>query len=368
MIVSRTPFRISLFGGGTDYPTWFREHGGSVIGTAIDKYCYISVRRLPPFFEHKSKIIYSKVELVKDLAEIEHPAVRGILSELGVTDGVEIHHDADLPARSGLGSSSSFTVGLLNALYALNGRMISKRDLGRQAIRIEQEVLKEDVGCQDQLWASYGGFNRFDFHPDGNFSVVPFILPPARRAELAQSLMLFFTGFSRFATDFAQDQIKNMKSRKNQLRMIRSLVDSAADILLDPKTPLRELGELMHQSWQIKRELADSVSNSQIDDIYDAGRDAGAVGGKLLGAGGGGFMVLLVDPEKRSLVRERLRKLIHVNVGFDSDGSKIIVYQPDEILEANYNECARLPIVESGRLALCSEHDQAIDEVVDMRE
>ena len=198
--------------------------------------------------------------------------------------------------------------------------MISKRDLGREAIRIEREVLKEDVGCQDQLWAAYGGFNRIDFHQDGTFSVMPFILPPARRAELAQSLMMFFTGFSRFATDFAQDQIKNMNSRKNQLRMIRSLVDSAADILLDPKTPLRELGELMHQSWQIKRELAASVSNSQIDDIYEAGRD-----------GGGGFMVLLVDPDKRAQVRERLRKLIHVSVGFDTDGSKIVIYQPDEV-------------------------------------
>jgi len=331
MIISRTPFRISLFGGGTDYPAWFREHGGSVIGTAIDKYCYISVRRLPPFFEHKTKIVYTRVELVKEVSEIEHPAVRGILTEMDVNEGLEIHHDADLPARSGLGSSSAFTVGLLNALHALDCRMISKRDLGREAIRIEQEVLKEDVGCQDQLWAAYGGFNRIDFYPDGSFSVAPFILPAARRAELAQSLMLFFTGFSRFATDFAQDQIKNMNNRKNQLRMIRGMVDSAADILLDPKAPLRELGELMHQSWQIKRELAASVSNSQIDEIYEAGRDAGAVGGKLLGAGGGGFMVLLVDPEKRSQVRERLRKLIHVNVGFDSDGSKIVIYQPDEM-------------------------------------
>jgi D-glycero-alpha-D-manno-heptose-7-phosphate kinase len=330
MIISRTPFRISLFGGGTDYPAWFMEHGGSVIGTAIDKYCYISVRRLPPFFEHKSKIVYSKVELVKDISEIEHPAVRGILSDMGVKEGLEIHHDADLPARSGLGSSSSFTVGLLNALYAFNSRMISKRDLGREAIRIEQEVLKEDVGCQDQLWAAYGGFNRIDFHPDRTFAVAPFIMPAARRVELAQSLMLFFTGFSRYASDFAQDQIKNMNNRKNQLRMLRGLVDSAADILLDPKSPLRELGELMHQSWQLKRELADSVSNLQIDEIYEAGRKAGAIGGKLLGAGGGGFMVLLVDPEKRNQVRERLKRLIHVNVGFDNEGSKIIIYQPDE--------------------------------------
>ena len=329
MIISRTPFRISLFGGGTDYPTWFREHGGSVIGTAIDKYCYISVRRLPPFFEHKSKIVYSKVELVKSVAEIEHPAVRGVLTDMKIEEGLEIHHDADLPARSGFGSSSSFTVGLLNALHALDSRMISKRDLGREAIRIEQDVLKEDVGCQDQVWAAYGGFNRIDFHPDGSFSVAPFIMPAARRAELQQSLMLFFTGFSRLATDFAQDQIKNMSNRKNQLRMMRSLVDSAADILLDPKAPIRELGELMHQSWQLKRELADSVSNSQIDEIYDAAREAGAIGGKLLGAGGGGFMVLVVDPEKRAQVRERLSKLIAVNVGFDTEGSKIVIYQPD---------------------------------------
>jgi D-glycero-alpha-D-manno-heptose-7-phosphate kinase len=329
MIISRTPFRISLFGGGTDYPAWFKDHGGSVIGTAIDKYCYISVRRLPPFFEHKSKIVYSKVELIKNVSEIEHPAVRGVLTDMRIEDGLEIHHDADLPARSGLGSSSAFTVGLLNALYALDARMISKRDLGREAIRIEQDVLKEDVGCQDQVWAAYGGFNRIDFHPDGNFSVAPFIMPVARRAELQRSLMLFFTGFSRFATDFAQDQIRNMGTRKNQLRMMKSLVDSAADILLDPKAPIRELGELMHQSWQLKRELADSVSNAQIDEIYDAARTAGAVGGKLLGAGGGGFMVLVVDPEKRAQVRERLKKLVAVNVGFDTEGSKIVIYQPD---------------------------------------
>jgi D-glycero-alpha-D-manno-heptose-7-phosphate kinase len=329
MIISRTPFRVSLFGGGTDYPAWFKEHGGSVIGTAIDKYCYISVRRLPPFFEHKSKIVYSKVELVKNVGEIEHPAVRGVLTDMKIDDGLEIHHDADLPARSGLGSSSSFTVGLLNALHALDSRMISKRELGREAIRIEQDVMKEDVGCQDQIWAAYGGFNRIDFHPDGNFSVAPFIMSASRRAELQQSMMLFFTGFSRFASDFAQDQIKNMNDRKNQLRMMKSLVDSAADILLDPKAPIRELGELMHQSWQLKRELACSVSNAQIDEIYDAAREAGATGGKLLGAGGGGFMVLVVDPEKRAQVRERLKKLVAVNIGFDTEGSKIVIYQPD---------------------------------------
>lgn len=329
MIISRTPFRISLFGGGTDYPTWFRENGGAVIGTTIDKYCYISVRRLPPFFEHRSRIVYSQVELVHDVSDIQHPAVRGILAEMGIKEGLEIHHDADLPARSGLGSSSSFTVGLLNALHALDSKMISKRELGSEAIRIEQEVLKENVGSQDQLWAAYGGFNRIDFFPDGTFAVAPIILPPDRRQEINRSIMLFFTGFSRFASDFAQEQIKNMDSRKSQLQTMRSMVDSAVDILLDAKVPLRELGKLLHDSWLLKRELAGSVSNRQIDEIYEAGREAGATGGKLLGAGGGGFMVFLVEPERREQVRERLKNLIHVTVGFDNDGSKIVLYQPD---------------------------------------
>ena len=328
MIISRTPFRISLFGGGTDYPAWFREHGGAVVGTAIDKYCYITVRRLPPFFEHKSRIVYSQVELVHKVEDIKHPAVRGILADRGITDGLEIHHDADLPARSGLGSSSSFTVGLLHSLAALDSKMMTKHDLGREAIRIEQDVLKESVGSQDQLWAAYGGFNRIEFFPDGAFSVAPIIMPAGRRDELNRSLMLFFTGFSRFATDFAQVQIRNIGSRTSQLKTMRSMVDSAIEILINPKTPLRELGELLDTGWRLKRELADSVTNPQIDEIYQAGREAGAIGGKLLGAGGGGFMVFLVDPQKRDQVRERLKNLIHVDVGVDNDGSKIVLYQP----------------------------------------
>ena len=329
MIISRTPFRISLFGGGTDYSAWYREHGGAVIGTTINKYCYITVRHLPPFFEHRFRIVYSKVELVREASEIQHPSARAILMEREIKDGLEIHHDADLPARSGLGSSSSFTVGLLNALYALEHKMVSKSALGREAIRIEQEVLKENVGSQDQLWASYGGFNRIDFSQDGSFVVSPIALPPTRREEIGRSLMLFFTGFSRFSSDFAQDQIANLGSRQSQLRTLRGMVDSAIDILGNPHTPLRGLGELLHDSWRLKRELADGVSNSQIDEIYEAGCAAGAIGGKLLGAGGGGFMVFLVDPDKREAVRERLKKLIHVSIGFDIDGSKIVLYQPD---------------------------------------
>jgi len=329
MIISRTPFRISLFGGGTDYPAWYHEHGGAVIGMAINKYCYLSVRWLPPFFEHRSRIVYSQVELINEIADIQHPAVRGILSEMGISRGIEIHHDADLPARSGLGSSSAFTVGLLHALNALNHRMIAKRDLAKEAIRIEQQVLKENVGSQDQLWAAYGGFNRMDFYPDDTFSVAPIVLSPARRETLSQSLMLCFTGFSRFASDFAHDQINNINNRKRQLRTMRTMVDAAADILSDERSPIRELGELLHESWLLKRELADTVSNHEIDEIYEAGRAAGAIGGKLLGAGGGGFMVFLAEPDKRDAIRERLKKLIHVNVDIDPDGSKIVLYQPN---------------------------------------
>jgi D-glycero-alpha-D-manno-heptose-7-phosphate kinase len=329
VIISRTPFRISFFGGGTDYPAWFRQHGGSVLGTTIDKYCYISLRHLPPFFEHHSRIVYSQVELVRDVGEIQHPAVRGILLEHGVKQGLEIHHDADLPARSGLGSSSSFTVGLLNALAALDNRMTSSRELAREAIRIEQEVLKENVGCQDQVWAAYGGFNRLDFHPDGSFSVVPIIMTPDRRDELRRSIMLFFTGFSRIASEVVQDQLQNMGNCVSQLRAMRAMVDRAVDILSDRTSSIRELGELLHESWLLKRRLSERVSNPAIDEIYEAGRAAGAIGGKLLGAGGGGFMVFLVDPERRESVRERLKKLIHVSVGFDNDGSKIVLYQPN---------------------------------------
>jgi D-glycero-alpha-D-manno-heptose-7-phosphate kinase len=329
MIISRTPFRISFFGGGTDYPAWFREHGGAVIGTAIDKYCYLSVRRLPPFFEHRARLVYSQIELVRDYKDVRHPAVRGVLTHKGIKDGLEIHHNADLPARSGLGSSSSFTVGLLNSLYALDGKMITKRDLGREAIQIEHDVLKESVGCQDQLWAAFGGLNHIEFFPDGDFAVSPIILPVERREELLQSTMLFFTGFSRFASDFAQDQLNNIARRKTQLRAIRGLVNSALDILRNTRTPLRELGELLNDSWRIKRELADSVSNQQIDEIYEAGRASGAIGGKLLGAGGGGFMIFIVDPEQRQSVREKLKNLIHVSFGIDTEGSKIVLYQPN---------------------------------------
>ncbi len=329
MIISRTPFRISLFGGGTDYPAWFSQHGGAVIGTTIDKYCYISVRRLPPFFEYRHRIVYSKIELVYALAEIQHPAVRGVLSEMGVEQGLEIHHDADLPARSGLGSSSSFTVGLLNALYALRGHMVAKLELARQAIHVEQDVLKEAVGCQDQVWAAYGGFNRIDFLPGGSFQVTPVVLPPDRRAELHRSMMMFFTGFPRDASVIAREQIDNVGRSAGQLTAMRAMVDRALEILRDERSSIRELGALMKESWRLKRELAAAVSTPAIDKIHDAAIAAGALGGKLLGAGGGGFILFLVEPGKQARVRERLKHLIEVSFAFEQEGSKIALYQPN---------------------------------------
>lgn len=329
MIISRTPFRISLFGGGSDYPTWYRQHGGAVLGMAIDKYCHISVRRLPPFFEHKHRIVYSRVELVKEFDEIQHPAAREILRDMRIDSGLEVHHDGDLPARSGLGSSSSFTVGLLNALYALKGRHISKAELAREAIRIEQDVIRENVGSQDQIWAAYGGLNRIDFNLDDTFAVTPVVLPLQRRLELQSSIMMFFTGLSRIASEVAGAKIANMDRKKRHIKTMTSMVDESLAVLNDPTRPLTEIGELLHEAWMLKRDLTDKVSTPVIDEIYEAGRSAGAVGGKLLGAGGGGFMVFFVPPDKRAAVRERLSKLINVSFAIDNGGSRIMLYEPD---------------------------------------
>jgi len=334
MILTRTPFRISFFGGGTDYPKWYRKHGGAVIGGAIDKYCYISLRTLPPFFAHRHRIVYSNVELVNDIAEIKHPAVRAVLGDMGVTDGLEIHHDGDLPARSGLGSSSAFTVGLLNALYAHQGRMVSKRHLAQEAIRIEQEVIAENVGSQDQVWAAYGGLNRIDFHADGSIDVTPLIIDRERREALQDHLVLYFTGFSRYATDIAKDKIANLDKRETQLRTLRQMVDEAAAILDGGGRPLEDMGRLLHESWMLKRELSSSVSNSAIDDLYESALAHGALGGKLLGAGGGGFLLLYVPPERQAALREHFKDLISVPVRFDVGGSKIVVYEPDDFSQA----------------------------------
>ena len=328
MIISRTPFRVSFFGGGSDYPQWYRTHGGAVLATAIDKYCYISCRRLPPFFDYKHRLVYRKQETVNRISEIQHPAVRGVFSHFEWDEGVEIHHDGDLPARSGLGSSSAFTVGLINALRAMQGRLISKEELGTLAIHIEQDVIKENVGSQDQITAAYGGFNRIDFRRDGGIEVQPIILPAARLSEFKSHLMLVFTGFARLASEVAKTKIDNLGKRAEEIRRIAAMVDKGVDILASER-PITDFGGLLHEAWAQKRKLSDAVTTDAIDRIYADAREAGAVGGKLLGAGGGGFMLLFVPPAKQDAVRKRLGKFVHVPFDFEMSGSRIVVYQPN---------------------------------------
>ena len=302
MIISRTPFRMSLFGGGTDYPDWYLENGGMVLGATIDKYCYLSVRYLPPFFEHKHRVVWSEIELVNNIDEIRHPAVKAILEEMKFIRGLEISYNADLPARSGLGSSSAFTVGLINALTALRGKMISKKALAQDAIRIEQEVIGEAVGSQDQIWAAYGGLNKIEFQKDGKFSISPIIMGEKNYLSLESSLMLFFTGFSRVAPLIAQKKIDNFKNKEEELNMLSTLASSAASSLQDKNYDIKKIGELIHEAWILKRELAEGVTTKEIDEIYKEGLLAGALGGKILGAGGGGFILFVVPPENLSLI------------------------------------------------------------------
>jgi D-glycero-alpha-D-manno-heptose-7-phosphate kinase len=329
MIISRTPFRVSFFGGGTDYPAWFKEHGGAVLATTIDKYCYISVRALPPFFAHRYRLVYSIVENVKEISEIQHPAVRAVLQWNGNYDGLEIHHDGDLPARSGLGSSSAFTVGLINAMKALDGRLISKEELAHDAIHIEQCVLREPVGSQDQISAAFGGFNRIAFRPDGSFDLQPIILPRERQEELESHLMLFFSGISRYSSDIAQTKVDNIANRTRELTAMYEMVDQAIDILRNPATPITEFGRLLNESWCLKKRLSSRVSTQFIDDVYATALGAGAVGGKVLGAGGGGFILFFVSPEQQATVRDALKELIHVPVKLESAGSRIVLYSPN---------------------------------------
>ena len=331
MIMSCTPFRISLFGGGTDYPAWYREHGGAVVGTTINKYCYISFRKLPPFFEHRHRIVYSRIELPQRVEEIQHPAVRCVLRDYGVTEGVEIQHYGDLPARSGMGSSSAFTVGLLNALRAYRGQISSAECLAKEAIRIEQEVIQEAVGSQDQIWAAYGGTNLIRFHTDGRFEVQPVILPPQRREELRSHLLLFFTRFSRTAETIAARKIENMRSRYSQLSCMHHMAEEAMAVLQNPARRIAELGTLLGEAWRLKKELADCVTTDAVEQIYSAAMSAGALGGKLLGAGGGGFLLVFAQPEAHTRIREALKNLIEVSFEIGSTGSRIVIYEPDGV-------------------------------------
>jgi D-glycero-alpha-D-manno-heptose-7-phosphate kinase len=334
MVITRTPLRISFFGGGTDYPVWYREHGGAVLATTIDKCCYLTCRRLPPFFEYHSRISYSKVENVASNNTIEHPSVRACLQFLGMEEGVEVHHVADLPARTGLGTSSAFTVGLLLGLYALRDQMRDKHTLATEAIHVEQDLIQEAVGAQDQVSAAYGGFNRINFNRDGTIEVNRITAPQSRFAELEQHMALYFTGFSRTASEVAQEQLKMTPHKEKELRTMLQFVDEGEAILTDPRRSLDDFGRLLHESWQIKRTLTQKITNANIDEIYQAGLGAGALGGKLLGAGGGGFMLFFVPPERRQELRVRLKNLLHVPFCFSNKGSQVVVHEPEALYDS----------------------------------
>lgn len=328
MIICRTPFRVSFFGGGTDYPAWYRVHGGAVLAATIDKYCYLSCRYLPPFFEHRMRLVYSKIENCKTVDEISHPSVREVLKFLSIDRGLEIHHDGDLPARSGMGSSSAFTVGLLNALYALKGQMASKRQLANESITIEQERLQESVGSQDQVMAAYGGLRHVRFAPNGEIIARPLTVSHERIEQLNDHLMLFYTGIKRTASDIAETYVANIDQRRRQLRLMKELVDEGLNIL-NGGGDLMEFGHLLHEAWQAKRSLSGKVSNPQVDGLMDQAMKAGALGGKLTGAGGGGFMLLFVPPELRGSVASALSNLIHVPFKFEFSGSQVIFFEPE---------------------------------------
>jgi D-glycero-alpha-D-manno-heptose-7-phosphate kinase len=329
MIITRTPLRVSFFGGGTDYPAWFQENGGAVLATSIDKYVYIHCRYLPPFFDFRSRIVWSQIECVQNHRDIVHPAVRGILEWMKVAEGVEIHHHGDLPARTGLGSSSSFSIGLLHALHALRGKMVSKHSLAEEAIFVEQQVLLENVGVQDQIQSAFGGLNRINIRRDGSFDVAPVVTQPGRLADLQRHLLLVYTGISRFASDIAAEQVASIPSKKSELHQLMAMVGEGERILAGGGD-LRDFGSLLHEGWQLKRTLSSKVAPSFVNEIYDAARQAGADGGKLLGAGGGGFMLLFVTPERRAAVTSVLGKLLPVPFQFERGGTQLLLYDAEE--------------------------------------
>jgi D-glycero-alpha-D-manno-heptose-7-phosphate kinase len=331
MIFTKTPYRISFFGGGTDYPTWYLKHGGEVLSTTIDKYCYISCRHLPPFFNIKHRVVWSHIETVSQISEILHPAVREGLRYLGFDDsvGLEIHHQGDLPARTGMGSSSSFAVGFIKALTALKGQMIGKHDLAMKAIELEQKILKDNVGSQDQVAAAHGGFNRIHFHTSGDIQVEPIILPPQRLAALESNLMMVYTGASRMASEIAGQIIASLEEKERVLNQMRLITEKAVTILSSGQD-LDGFGALLDENWMLKRSLTQTISNTRIDKIYTKAKSAGALGGKLLGAGGAGFMVFYVPRARRSAVRDALDNYLMVPFKLEHEGSSIIFYNPQE--------------------------------------
>lgn len=337
MIITRTPFRMSFFGGGTDMEEYFKKNNGAVLSTTIDKYCYVNVRHLPPFFDYKTEIAYSKTERVQDINEIEHPAVRNAMKKLDMHQ-IRLTYEADLPARSGLGTSSSFAVGMLNAFYALNGKYVSKKRLADEAINLERELCNESGGWQDQIAASFGGFNRINFSNNG-YEVLPIIISPERKEKLNKNLFMFFTGFTRFSSDIQKinNENKNGKEKKEEtLKKMYELVDEAEKILTDKNRDLDDFGRLLDYSWKLKKQTGKAVSTSNIDALYERGIKAGALGGKLLGAGGGGFLVFYAQPENHERLKQELKDLLYIPFEFENEGTKVLYYSPesyDSIME-----------------------------------
>jgi D-glycero-alpha-D-manno-heptose-7-phosphate kinase len=326
MIITQTPFRMSFFGGGTDFPEFYKQYGGSVLSATFDKYCYVTVRHLPPFFDYCTELSYAKTERVSDVGQIQHPAIREAMNMLDMHD-LRLSYEADLPARSGLGTSSSFAVGMLLAFYALKGKYVDKRTLADQAVYLERVLCAESGGVQDQIAASFGGFNRIRFDADG-YTVSPVILSPQRKEELNENLMLFFTGFSRFSADIQTETKKCLKSRKDQLLEMLCLVDDAEKVLTS-KADLEQFGKLLDYTWRLKRGITSQISTDSIDLIYEKALRAGATGGKLLGAGGGGFLLFYVEKDSQKKVREALEDLLYVPFAFENAGTKVVHYTPE---------------------------------------
>ncbi len=331
MIITQTPFRMSFFGGGTDMESFFIKHGGAVLSTTFDKYCYVNVRHLPRFFDYSTELSYSRTERVTSIEDIEHPAIRNAMKMLDMHE-IRLTYEADLPARSGLGTSSSFAVGMLNAFYALKGKYADKKKLADEAIYLERVLCEEAGGWQDQIAASFGGFNRINFNTDGTYDVLPVIISPERKKNLNDNLMMFFTGFTRFSSDVQKANAGTKETQeakeKRYLEML-SLVDKAEQILTDKNTDLDDFGRLLDHTWKLKKQTGSAVSTNSIDALYEKGMQAGALGGKLLGAGGGGFLVFYVQPEYQETVKEAMKELMYIPFRFEDGGTRVIHYTPE---------------------------------------
>lgn len=328
MIITKTPFRMSFFGGGTDMENYFSENGGAVLSTTFDKYCYVNVRHLPRFFDYSTEISYSKTEKVTSVDDIQHPAVRNAMKMLDMHE-IRLSYEADLPARSGLGTSSSFAVGMLNAFYALKGKYADKKKLADEAIYLERVLCREAGGWQDQIAASFGGFNRINFNEDG-YEVLPVIISPERKKQLNRNLLMFFTGFTRFSSDVQKANSSSSPKEKNaMLREMHSLVDDAEKILTEKTADIDDFGRLLDHTWKLKRKTGSAVSTNSIDVLYSRGIEAGAIGGKLLGAGGGGFLVFYVQPEYQKNVRKAMSDLMYIPFEFENGGTRVIHYTPE---------------------------------------